>query len=1130
MRKLFLFLVLMLPACLNAQLKFNELMSNNVSAVMDDAYNYSMWVELFNSSTTLTSNQSNYFFTDDLKTPKKWKPVSKSLAPGAFNVLWFERSEKTGHSSFKLNPDGGKLYMLNSALKVMDSVVYPRQFRNISFGRRADNASEWVYFEQYSPGATNNAKLCFSERCDKPVFNLPAGFYKIAQKLDFKNPTEGDTIYYTVNGSEPTRKSTRFIPGITPTISTTKVVRAKTFSGEKLSSDVATSTFFINSRIHHLPVVSIVTDALNLWDNTIGIYVVGSNGIPGNGTDSPANFNQLWDRPANFELFDTTKVNVLNQELDIAISGAWSRSINPQKSLKIEPRKKFGDANLRYEVFKAIKPNLKYKDIQMRNSGNDFSFSMMRDAFMQTLVMKRMDLDLSAYEPAVLYMNGVYFGIQNLREASSSDYLYSNYGLDSEDVRLVETWDIPKDTSYIKLSTYISNNVITKVEVYNQVCKMMDVDEFLNYMISEIYYGNQDWPHNNVKIWKKNVGGKWRWLMYDTDFGFSLFDTNLFNHNTLLYALGEKTDQIPEAWSTLLLRRLILNETFKTKLLDRFSVQLSSTFETKRVNAILDSLSNKISEEIIYHKAKWGGSARTLVDDVLNMKNFSAQRPDIMMTYLSNRFANSAKIQTVHLSSNVVGSSYRMNNEGVLDSEVTLKYFKDRQMVLQANPIFGYQFKQWEEVGDANLDLVKMGDSWKYFDGNAIPATNWNTGAYSDASWASGLTQLGYGGKGETTVIGYGDNANAKYPTAYFRKTLTIDDLDNKTNFSITLFVDDGAVVYMNGQEIGRYLLPAGTITFNTYTTSVNNGVLVTFSVPKTLLKEGANLLAVEVHQAAPTSSDLIFNLQMTCDLSSASSVVTDPVYSVMLTSNLNLKAIFEKTTPEIKEEDAVVMNELVANNGSINDEFGEKDDYIELLNTGEKDVNIAGWYLTDTPVNRILARIPATDSLKTFIPAQHRLILWADNEPDQGVLHLGFKLGKDGETILLSRKNEQDKIVTIDSVRYPALGEDMSYSRMPDGGTDWLIQAPTFNQTNNDVAVAIELPGVAVDLYPTLVSESFTVQNASGLLITLTNLTGKVIYRMTCSSDHENISTSSLKRGLYLVTVGNFKFKIIKR
>jgi len=889
-----------------------------------------------------------------------------------------------------------------------------------------------------------------------------------------------------------------------------------------------TSTFFINSRIHHLPVVSIVTDVLNLWDNTIGIYVVGSNGITGNGSNSPVNFNQPWDRPVNFELFDTTQVTVLNQELDIAISGGWSR-MNAQKSLKIKPRKKFGDANLRYEVFKAIKPNLKYKDIQMRNSGNDFYYSMMRDAFMQTLVMKRMDLDLSAYEPAVLYMNGVYFGIQNLREASSTDFLYSNYGLNDEDVRLVETWDIPNDTSYLKLSNYISNNDITKAVVYNQVCKMMDVDEFLNYMISEIYYGNTDWPHNNIKIWKKNVGGKWRWLMYDTDFGFSLFDTNLFNHNTLLYALGEKTDQVPEAWSTLLLRRLILNETFKTKLLDRFSVQLSSTFETKRVNAILDSLSGKISDEIIYHKAKWGGSARTLADDVLNMKNFSAQRPDFMMTYLSNRFANSAMIQTVHLSSNVAGSSYRMNGEGVLDSEVTLKYFKDRQMALQANPNFGYQFKHWEIISDAFLDLVKMGDSWKYFDGNALPATNWNTSAYSDASWASGLTQLGYGGKGETTVIGYGGNASAKNPTAYFRKTVTIDNLDNKSNFSITLFVDDGAVAYVNGQEVGRYLLPAGAITFNTYTTLANNGVQVTFSVPKNLLKEGANLLAVEVHQTAPTSSDLIFNAQMTCDLSSINSVVADPVYSFKLASNLNLKAIFEKTTPEIVKEDDIVINELVANNGSIMDEFGDKDDFIEVLNTGEKDVNIAGWYLTDTPVNRILAQIPASDTLKTFLPAKHRLILWADNEPGQGVLHLGFKLGKDGETILLSKKNEQDKIVTIDSVRFPALDEDVSFSRMPDGGFDWQIQAPTFNVTN-DIVVSLELPGIPVAIYPTLVSESFTVQNASGLWVTLTDLTGKVLYRTTCLSDHETISTNSLKRGLYLVTVGNYKFKIIKR
>jgi len=1129
MKKYLVILLILLPVCLKAQLKINEIMTNNVSAVMDNAYNYSMWVELYNTSTTTSINQNVIYMTDDLHFPKKWKPGYKYIAPSSYNVIWFERSEIAYHASFKLDPEGGKLYLTNSTGSPVDSVVYPRQYRNISYGRKTDGFNEWVFFEQFSPATTNNGKTCHSERCETPVFNLPAGFYVSAQSLYFQKPLDGDTIYYTLDGTEPTRLSTRYIPGNTISILTTRVVRARTFSNEKLPSDIATTTFFMNIRNHKLPVVSLVTDMANLTDKTIGIYVVGTNGIAANGSPGPVNYNQPWDRPVNFELFDEEKNICLNQELDIAITGAYSRN-NPQKSFKIEARKKFGDGNLRYDFFKSNKPNMKYRDIQLRNSGNDFLYSMMRDGFIQTLVIGRMNLDGLAYRPAVLYINGNYYGIQNLREETGCDFMYSNFGLDQEDVHMAENWEIPSDGLYTPLSTYISNNDITTDDVYKKVGDMMDIDEYMSYVITEIYAGNTDWPHNNVKIWKKNLNGKWRWILYDTDFGFGLYDTNLHYHNTLLYTLGEKSDQVPPDWSNLLLRRLILNEKFRNKFVDRFCIQISTTFEQKRVNTIMDSLANKISSEILFHKSRWGVSDRSFVSDIAVMKTFTNSRPDIMMGFLSSRFANSAKIQTVHLSSNLKGISYQMNDEQILDDSLTLKYFNGRQLSLQTDPVFGYRFKQWEVLSLSTFDLLKMGDTWKYFDGNAIPSTEWFKTTYNDELWKSGAAQFGYGNKGEKTLISYGSDANKKNTTAYFRKEFNIDHLSEKTKFIIRMYVDDGGVVYVNGQELGRYLLPTGAITYNTFTTIANNGDYVNFSVPNEMLKEGSNQIAVEVHQTTLTTSDMIFDLQLTCESSATSNVVTDPVYSVNLSSDLTLKAVFEKTTEDVDVSPNIRINEVVANNSSIFDDFGEKDDYIELYNTTDTAVNIAGWYITDTPVNRMLTQIPMTNTEKTTIAAHERLILWADNEPQEGLLHLGFKLGKEGETLILSRMNAYDKVSVVDSVTYPLMLTDKSYSRVPDGAPNWFVQAPTFNYSNNMEVSTEKRNLVDVDLYPTLVNESFTVKMASGLLLTVTDLTGKVVLRETCSSDSESFSAGFMQPGLYLVNVGNNRFKIIKR
>lgn len=1099
----------------------------NVSALMDESYNYSMWVEIYNSGTTST-NQASYYFSDTKTQPTKWRPAYKSIEAGKYSILWFEREELANHANFKIEPEGGKLFLFNSSLQLIDSVKYPKQIRNVSYGRITDGADDWVFFERYSPAASNNNNLWSYQKCDAPVFNTPGGFYPSAIQVGFTDIQLSDTIYYTLNGNEPTKQnSTRYIPGSAIQLNYTSMLRAKSFSGAKLSSNVVTSTYFIGSRKFTLPVVSIVTNQANLTDNTIGIYVAGTNGITGNGSNSPVNWNRNWDRPANFELFDTTNTCRINQELDISISGGWSR-LNGQKSLKISPRSKFGNNKLPYDIFAATKPNRKYKDIQIRNSGNDFSYSMMRDAFMQALIINRMDIDYLAYEPAVCFLNGVYYGIQNLRERSSKDYFYSNYGYSEEDIYLLESGEIPIDDNYKVLSNYITNNDISKSDVFDNVCEMMDVDNYINYMISQIYYANTDWPHNNVKIWKKRNAGKWRWLLYDTDFGFNLYGGNPNTYNSLTYALGEYTQKIPEAWSTLLLRRLVLNDVFRSKFINRFAVQLSTTFEPNRVNKIADSLSAKIGSEIIHHKTRWNHST-TLSNEINRMKTFSAGRPTNMLSFISARFLNSVPVQTINLSSNISNALLTFNNEALMDTDIQLKHFANQSIAVEAKPVRGYKFKRWEQYSQTtNSAIIPMGSNWKYFDGNAMPTSVWFTSGFNDTSWKSGNAQLGYGGKGEVTTIGYGGVSNNKYPTAYFRKTVSITGLENKNNFSITILVDDGAAVYVNGQEIGRYNLPTGTLAFNTFASTYNNGEQATFSVPKNLLVEGNNLIAVEVHQNAANSSDLMFNLEMNCEIPSGTTNISQPIYNSTLTQNISLKAIYEISDEEPEELPAIIINEILASNSLIADEFGNFDDYIELYNNGATDVNIAGWYLTDSPTNKILSQIPTTDSTKTNIPAHGRIIIWADGQQEQGVLHVGFKLGKEGETIVLSRKNRFNKIETIDSITFPPMSDNLTYSRVPDGSENWYIRNTTFNLTNGIISGFGSVES-SVRVYPTLVKDNFTITNASGMKMTVCDLTGKVLIQKQCFTNNEIIQIEHLKRGMYLLVIGNTSFKLIK-
>lgn len=1112
-------------------------MPSNVSYIMDESYNYSMWVEVFNPS-NMSVNLMNYYFTDDRSDTKKWKPAEKNLAPKAFHILWFERDERAGHANFKLDPEGGILYIFSAGGLLIDSMYYPSQYRNISYGRKQDGGFDLGFFENPSPGSSNNTRFSTSQRCSDPVLSLNGGFYSTTQFVKFMDPTAGDTIYYTTDGSEPKITSSKYFKGSTISITGITTIRAKTISKNKLSSNIIGHTFFINQRKPKLPVVSIVTDRANLFDNTIGIYTNGTNGITGNGQTTPRNFNQDWDRPVNFEFFDSTGMVRVNRELDIKILGGWTRA-NPLKSIAISPKKKHGDNLMRYDFFAATKPDRKYKDIQMRNSGNDFNQSMMRDAFMQSLIANRMDLDFLAYEPAVIYINGQYYGIENLRERSNKDFMYSNFGLEDDKIYLIEATnlgvntdkDMATDPALADLQSFAKSKDLSLKVNYDSISKRIDIDEFIHYMIAQIYIANTDWPYNNVKMWNVKGIEKWRWIYFDTDFGFSNY-----SHNSLTFALGENNAGIiggystaPE-WSVILFKRLILNEEFLSKFIDRFAIHISTTYETARVNRVMDSLSVKIKDEMPYHYSRWGGGMSNFNGTLNTMKNFAANRPANMLRFISQRFLGGVNTHNLKLSTNVPATGFTLNGNPVIESDATIKYFAGKPFSIKANPVRGYKFKHWQTINAGNTSIFQNGSVWSYFDGSSVPAANWFSFDYSDASWKSGTSPLGYGESTNATTISYGGNANSKYITSYFRKNAAVSNIASKTDFKLHVFVDDGAVVYVNGVEVGRINMPNVAVNFNTVSSSANEGVAAVFDVPLNLLREGKNVIAAEVHQYNSSSTDLIFDAKLMCSsLDSDITISTNETYSGSLNAELNLKAIFEKTQTDPDSESNIVINEVVASNSVIVDDFGAKDDYIEVYNKGDQAVNIAGWYFTDTKSNLTLHQISSSDASKTTVPAKGRLIFWADGEPGQGVNHLDFKLSKDGETVVLSRKDLQNNTLIVDSVTYPIMDANLSYSRLPDGGLVWMVQATTFNASNN-ISGLENLARDAFDVYPTLVDYSFNVVGCDGKDVIIRNITGKVITKVRCLTDNHTVYVDNLQKGIYLVTAGSRTIKIVRK
>jgi hypothetical protein len=164
--------------------------------------------------------------------------------------------------------------------------------------------------------------------------------------------------------------------------------------------------------------------------------------------------------------------------------------------------------------------------------------------------------------------------------------------------------------------------------------------------------------------------------------------------------------------------------------------------------------------------------------------------------------------------------------------------------------------------------LLAKGSVWRYYDRGTVPGAGWNTLAFDDSAWTPGPAQLGYGDGDEATVVSYGPDINAKYITTYFRREFTVSDPSLYQSVSLNVLRDDGAVVYVNGTEVFRTNMPAGSVGNGTLATTAVTGAdeTTTFynaAVNPAVLRSGANVLAVEVHQSGGTSSDISFDAEL---------------------------------------------------------------------------------------------------------------------------------------------------------------------------------------------------------------------------------------------------------------------------
>jgi len=385
----------------------------------------------------------------------------------------------------------------------------------------------------------------------KPRLSKDSGIYEDSFELEM-DVEEGHEVYYTLDGSIPNANSNKYEGPIeisqevmlnTPVISnhkTTmlregfsfdpsevkKAVTIKAVSSFKPSrlepreySDPITATYILDDELFssELPVISLTVDPHNLFDEHEGIYVPGiwyeeDSEWSGN----YAQKGREHEKPATVDFFLNNGDLDFHQNIGIRINGRASR-ILPQKSLRLYSRSDYGQSRFYTNIFDDL-PYNEFNLLLLRNAGQDYDAAFMRDGLMHELVKDR-DVDVQAFQPSIVLINGEYWGIHNVREKHTPDYFNVKYNIRNSDLTVMKgfnedgkiDFDIKsgsnKDkTDYNDLLTYVEKNDMTNDENIEYVERQVDLDNFFNYVAYQVYFANADSFRNNLLIWRHNNG------------------------------------------------------------------------------------------------------------------------------------------------------------------------------------------------------------------------------------------------------------------------------------------------------------------------------------------------------------------------------------------------------------------------------------------------------------------------------------------------------------------------------------------------------------------------------------------------------------------------------------------------
>jgi len=881
-------------------LVINELMASNSSTIQDQQGQYDDWVEIYNFGNAAI-DVGGMYLTDDLTEPNKWRfpennPSATTIPAYGYLLIWIDNhiTDSGLHANFKLDAGGEELGLFDSSAtgtdgsSLIDSITFDEQTVDISYGRYPDAGDNLHFMGSATPGAANNSG--YLGVVAKPKFSHRRGFYDAPFSVTITTETEGAIIYYTLDGSEPgdapgMSLSSAVYTGPIP-ITKTTCLRAASIKPRWLSSKIDAHTYIFNASetIKSLPVISLVGNEHTTFFEPDGIMAIVGGYYSGDGvwhSDGPGSYNnpihrgREYERPVSVEIINSQADTDLQVNCGIRVHGSdytrprytrgdnWLCNSN-KFSFNLFFRSSYGNNRLEYPFFPFV-PVECYKSIALRAGHNDICSPFIKDEWVRRLFREMGAAQLTGTF-ANLYINGEYKGYYNpcgrLDEEFFQEWFDTDNNFDIIDQSGLRDGD---RIVWNSLLNYIgSHNLANNVD-YEYVGSMVDIQEFIDYLILEIHMANFDWPNNNWCVYReKTEGAKFGFVIWDAE---GIAETWVVGNNWDINAFDDMPSYDPRGlnggpWDICrLYRALKANPNFRQLFADRIHKHyynggiMSEAHLLETWWEVFAEVSDALPYQDTFVPNEFLPRREALMllafyDNGLFNPNFAAPVFNINGSYQhggdisagdSLTITNPNDFGTVYYT--LDGSDPRMpETSGAITNSATLVTEDAPKRVLVPTGTIGYM---WRSSYD-----------------------------FDDSSWISGTGGVGYErGSGYETLINidvetqmYGRNT-----TCYIRIPFTVTgDLSSFNFLTLNMQYDDGFVAYINATEVQRTLFSSATGTGTPAWNSQADGNheaqgFESFDISSRIntLRQGQNILAIQGLNVSTTSSDFIISAEL---------------------------------------------------------------------------------------------------------------------------------------------------------------------------------------------------------------------------------------------------------------------------